>query len=456
MRFTEKAFLYWGILLVLGALGCSPKISEVVSPAEEQVSFSDGGEAEMPDRWWTAFEEPVLNELMEEGLGANFDLQTAWYRFREAEAIKKRAASLLFPFLEGSANAEIFSPESSLGNSEQFQAGLLAHYEIDLWGRMRSSVDAERFRTRASFLDYQTAALTVSAEIVRTWLGLAEAREQVEITTSQVETNTKVLELIKSRFGSGQLRHVDMLRQEQLLEATRERHIQAEARVQVLENQLAVLLGRAPREDLALATGTLPEPPPLPETGLPVDLVQRRPDVQSAFERLRASDRDLASAISNQYPRLTLSASLSSASNNADALFDSWVRSFAGNLLAPLFYGGQLRAEVKRSEAIKQQQVYIYGQSVLTAFREVEDALIRERKQQEAVESVARQLSLAHRANEQLRVAYFNGMGSYLEVLTALDEEQQLQRDLLTEKLILLEYRVALYRALAGGFETGE
>jgi outer membrane protein TolC len=169
---------------------------------------------------------------------------------------------------------------------------------------------------------------------------------------------------------------------------------------------------------------------------------------------LQAADREVASAISNQFPRISLSASLSTADLNGGNLFEDWGRSLAGNVIAPLFYGGQLSAEVDRNQAVKKQRLYQYGQSILTAFREVEDALAQEKKQREKIQSIRNQLEIARQAYEQLRIEYFNGMGNYLDVLTALDEVQQLQRDLLTAKMVLLEYRIALYRSLAGGFET--
>lgn len=243
-------------------------------------------------------------------------------------------------------------------------------------GRIRSSIDAEEFRAEATFTDFQTAALTLSAEISRIWYQLADAQNQVELIDEQLETNRIVLELIENRLPTGQVEGVDLIRQEQLIEATREQKINAESRAQVLRNQLAVLQGNTPQQGADSSPQTLPELSPIPETGVPTDLVQRRPDVKQAFFSLQAADRDLASAISNQYPRLTISANATTSAERAAGLFENWILSFAGNLLAPIFYGGELRAEIDRSEAIKQQRIYEYGQAVLTAFREVEDALV--------------------------------------------------------------------------------
>jgi multidrug efflux system outer membrane protein len=449
-----RNFISLIVVLSLSFLGCSRKVIEITSPVENMETFSDGGEVTVPEEWWHAFDDEELNSLVETALESNPDLMTVWYRLTESRAIEARAASGFFPSLNATVEAGTGAESNSIRN-EQFLLGLYAEYEIDLWGRIQSAVDAERFRARASLFDYQSAAISLTANIVGAWFQLIEAGQQVEIATRQVENNTHTLDLIISRYGSGQVRRVDILRQEQLLEATREQKIHAEERFQTIQHQLAVLLGQPPRNNTEMPVNMqLPRLPMLPETGLPVELIQRRPDIQSALEMVRAADRDMASSISNQYPRLSLSASLTSSSDNANDLFDNWMRSFAGNLFAPIFYGGQRRADVDRARAIKNQRLYAYGQTVLTAFREVEDALVREKKQQQSIESIQKQLELAREAREQIQVSYYNGIGDYLDVLTALDEEQQLQRDLVRQRRMLLEYRIALYRALAGGFET--
>lgn len=427
---------------------------EIADPVEIPETFSDSGTELVPAKWWTSFEDNRLNTIIDSALTSNFTLLTAWERLRAAEAVVDRESSLLFPTFEatGSAQADRFSDNSQ--DSEQLQLGLSSSYEIDLWGRIGSSIDAEQFRAQATFYDYQTAALSLTAEIVRTWYRLADAQNQLALVNEQIDTNLTVLELLNNRFEIGQIQSVDVLRQQQLVEATREQRTYAEARVRTLEHQLSVLLGQSPQTGIDFRPEDLPQLSPLPSTGIPTDLVQKRPDVQSAFASLRAADNDLAAAISNQYPRLSISASASTAAESAGALFEDWAISFAGNLLAPVFYGGELRAEVDRNEAVKNQQLYEYGQTILTAFREVEDALIREKKQVESIDSIERQLELASQAYRQLRIQYLNGSGNYLDVLTALDDIQQLRRDLLSTRLTLVEYRISLYRALAGSFET--
>jgi NodT family efflux transporter outer membrane factor (OMF) lipoprotein len=263
-----------------------------------------------------------------------------------------------------------------------------------------------------------------------------------------------VLDLIETRFGSGQIRSADILRQRRLLESTREQQIAAEKQVKLLEHRLAVLLGKSPQKEIKKSIDTLPNLPPLPKTGVPADLIRRRPDVQAAYHRLMAADRELAAAISNQYPRFSISASASTSADNVESLFKDWARSLGGNLLAPIFYGGRLRAEVDQSESIRKQRLFEYVQTILNAFREVEDALVQEQKQVEKIQSIREQVKLAEQTYEQLRIEYFNGMGGYLDVLTALDEVQQLRRNLISAHMNLLEYRIALYRSIAGSFES--
>ena len=218
---------------------------------------------------------------------------------------------------------------------------------------------------------------------------------------------------------------------------------------------MAVLLARSPQKGLEYTGAGLPELPPLPYTGIPSELVRRRSDVRSAFNRLKAADSEVAAAISSCYPRITLNASLPSTEDDYYDIFDNWARSFTGSLVAPLLDAGRRRAEVERNRAARKQHLFEYGQAILTSFQEVEDALVREKKQLERIRSIREQLELARKTHRQERLEYYNGMGEYTDVLNALAEIQSLHRELVSARLQRLEYRIALYRALAGGFETG-
>ncbi|MDA3873162.1 MAG: TolC family protein, partial [Kiritimatiellae bacterium] len=190
-----------------------------------------------------------------------------------------------------------------------------------------------------------------------------------------------------------------------------------------------------------------------PETGLPSDLIRRRPDVQAAWLRLQAANRDTAAAVSAQFPRLSLSGGLNSSDEGAEELFSDWAWSFAANLAAPLYNAGRLEAEADRRRAIESQRLYEYGQSVLVAFREVEDALELEQEQHLRTLEIEEQLDLAEQTLERLRISFQNGATDFLDVLTARTVLQQLQREWILTRRDRLEARIALHRALAGGFE---
>jgi outer membrane protein TolC len=192
----------------------------------------------------------------------------------------------------------------------------------------------------------------------------------------------------------------------------------------------------------------------LPNTGIPLDLINRRPDVLSAYYQLQASDRELAAAISNKYPRLNISITTAVRSNSFEGLLESQAGSFAGSLLAPLFYGRRLKEEANRAEAVRQQLTQLYAQTVLIAFQEVENNLIQEVKLKEQIAVMEEQLRLATESLGQLRIEYLHGSIAYLDVLSTLTQQQQLRRELVDVRMGLIETRIGLYRALAGSFAT--
>lgn len=455
ISYRECFYTYVPVILILSALitGCAPKTFEVAVPLDPPEMFSHSGNTDVPDKWWQAFNDPSLNQLIDSALTSNFNLRSSWENLRAARFIVERESAGLWPSFETSLQGGIDYPRPDYVGGESFRLGLMSEYEVDLWGRIRSSIAAEDHRAIAAMYDFQGTALFLSAEITRTWFSLAEAGKQLKLINEQIKVNETMLRLLTARLGSGLIRSVDVLRQKQLIESNYEQKLQVESEAEVLTHELNVLLGRFPQSPLPVLPDSLAELPPLPHTGVPASLVIRRPDVQSAYNRMLAADRELAAAISNKYPRFSIVASTSVRANNLSQLFEDWAYSLAGNLLAPVFRGGALNAEANRAEAVRSQLLYEYAQSVMVAMREVEDALIREIKQLSRIESLQEQASLANTAYEQLRLEYFNGMANYLDVLTALSQQQQLQRDLLNEKLVLYMIRTSLYRALAGGVE---
>ena len=429
--------------------GCIAMPAPDELPMAEAAPFSPAGAFAPPQRWWMAFGDPQLDEQIARALAGNLTLVEAAERLREAGAIAGRTVALRRPSVDGVANATI-REGSDVQRESEIGLGLAASYEVDLWGRIDAAIAAERLRTLATASDYQTLAISLSAEVALAWFGLAEAGLQLELIRSQLETNRTVLQVLEQRFAVGQSRSADILRQRQLVEAAREQLLVAQAAFEVLEHRLAVLEGRPPQNQSPSLPSALPPLPAMPATGLPSELLTRRPDVQATLFRLEAADADLAEAVRDQYPRIDLAAAITTAGENPAQLFSSWLASLSGQLVAPLADGGRREAEIQRRLAVRRQLLAQHGQAVLVAFREIEDALAQERLQVERIERIADQLALARDTSDQLRTQYLNQAADYIDFLTSLRDQQQLERDLLTARLDALAFRVALYRSLAG------
>lgn len=439
-------------VLVIVIVGCSPSPPPLDDDLEAPIAFAEEGESPAPRLWWKAFGDATLDSLIGVALRDNLDLREARERVREAEAVIGVERSAYFPDLQADAGVQTRIGVENFDGREDLGVGFESTLELDLFGSIRSAVEAERMRAAAAVADERAVQQAVAARVATTWYELVEARDQLALLERQVDTNESVLRLIEARFGSGQIRGVDILRQRQLVEATRERAAEEAGRVRTPEHGLSVLLGDLPGRGPD-GFVELPALPPLPATGVPAELVQRRPDVVRAWLELRAADRDLATAIRRQYPRLVLSADVVTTAARPSGLFEDWIGTLAGNLFAPIFTAGRLDTEVDRATAIRAQRLAGYTRAVLGAFREVEDALAVERARSEQLRHLEQQVEWARQASAQLRRQYLNGLGGYLDVLTALTEEQELQRALLTVQRQRLASRVELYRALAGPLE---
>ncbi len=432
--------------------GCSSTPATVSVPVTLPDSFSNVGQAEVVADWWRSFDDHGLEQAIECALTGNFDLMMAWDRLAEAEAIALREGVPLYPGVDfnGIADRTRNDRNGQTDYESSFLLGLAVDYEVDLWDRIRAAHDAALLDVNVSKEDIQTAAISLAASVSTVWYQLAEAHAQIVVINEQIETNEQLLKLVIERFRQGQVQAADVLRQRQLVRSTEGLLVLAKQRAEILQHQLAVLMGRPPKDDLGLPTPQLVEPGSLPKTGIPVELLQRRPDVQSELLNVYAADRRLASAIAAQYPRLSLSADLNTSGVETRDLFDNWLASMASNLSYPVFDARSLKADVMRNQAIVSEAFHNYGQTVLGALQDVEDALANEMHQQDYLQSLRIQLEIADDVIERTEASYLNGQFDYLRVLDALTSRQSLERQCLEAQREWLEYRIQLFRALAG------
>ena len=408
-------------------------------------------------RWWTAFGDDGLNEVMSVAVAANLDLKRAYARLEQAKAIRRGANAAWWPSIDVSANVNRSRSVFQFGAFEnsQYDVSAAAAYEIDFWGRINFTTEAAALDFKATQLDLETVAMSVSAQVAETWFQLVEQRATLDLLSSQLEANRTFLELVELRFGQGQVGALDVYQQRQQVASSEGQLPLVESSIAVLEHRLAVLLARSPSQPKLPMKATLPSLPAPPELGVPSTLLTRRPDVRAAQLRVAAADNRIGAAIADQFPTLRLSASAGYRSfTNIGDLFNDLIWTVAGGIAGPLFDGFRRRAEVDRTKAVLQDQLWAYGQVVLTAFQEVEDALVQEAQQQKRLYELDKQVALSKETLAQARTRYLNGLSDYLPVLTALTGLQQLEQSQLAARRGLLSFRIQLYRALGGGWTS--
>jgi NodT family efflux transporter outer membrane factor (OMF) lipoprotein len=437
------------ILLALTLPACAVTIEDISPPVNLPAQFSNSGTQKLTARWWQVFHDDELNRLCEQALANNFSLKAAYNQLQQAQALAKQAGAPLIPQLNTALTDTSKITESDTTNVLSLGLGLTTFYEIDLWGRVRTAQNAAILDAQASQEDVNTAAISLTAKIANTWFQLLEQRQQLDLLARQIAVNEKNVSIVQVRYRSGQGAAADVLQQQQLLESTRSNQLTVIATLKVLENQLAVLVGKSPNTVTLPAVATFSFLPELPETAMPATVLQNRPDIKSAYLRIQAADQRIASAIADRFPKLSLSANFGTNSPSLQSFFNNWLATLAGNLVLPLIDGGRRIAEVERTEAVSKQAMNQYANTLLTAVGEVENALIQEKQQRQLVQNLMQQLQLSQDASQRIRERYLFGAMDFLRILSADVTSQNLERSLLQAQQQLFDYRIALYKALA-------
>ncbi|MDM8543898.1 TolC family protein [Desulfococcaceae bacterium HSG9] len=447
---TSQIALY-ATILILGFYACNPFRPHRTDSSEKILPpfFSDyGALSERPERWWEAFDNAELNALMQRAFSDNFTIQSAWARLDQTDAAAIKAGVDLYP--QASLNASAGSVRLEDSSRDDYVSMLAASYEIDLWGRARSEKTAALMDAKASRCDLEAAAMTVAAELVRLWIEILEQRAQKILLEQQLHANQVYLELVELRFQKAMVSALDVFQQKQAVHRVLAQIPLVEARLRTSHNELALLTGATSSSQVKISGDRMPDLPPLPQTGLPLELIKNRPDVQASLMRLQAADWNMAAARADRLPALRLTARAGYENDDFSALFDNWLVNVAANLTAPLFDGRRRKAEVKRSQAVVAERLIQYQQTLLTAAMEVQNALVREFKQGEHIHSLEKQIKFTRRSLELSRQRYLKGMSDYLPVLTALTSADNLEADMIRSKREMLIYRINLYRTLGG------
>lgn len=444
------------ILVLLNA--CSPFRPQARrSPAADlPETFSIYTTESQPlQRWWKQFNDPELNALVAEALTDNLTLKEAWSRLNQARAVAVQTGAALYPDLTGIAGVSYERQRSQNGSqktqfNDDYSFGLISSYELDFWGRIRSERESVLLAVTAAREDFNTVAMTLAAEVTLRWINIISQRMQKQLLEHQLQTNLTYLDLIELRFKKAMVSALDVYQQKQIVEDVRAEIPLVEGQEQLLRHELALLLGKPPQTFLNISRTDFPQPIDTPATGLPADLLAARPDLRAAGLRLQAADWQVAAARANRLPAISLTARAQYGTGELDVLFDNWLLSLAGNLTAPIFDGTHRKMEVERRLALADENLATYRQAVLTAIKEVEDALVTESKQREHIKGLESVTDTARKALREAGNRYRNGLTDYLPVLTQLLKVQGLERNLIQQQTKLLTSRVNLYRALGG------
>jgi len=455
------------ILLVIAAsLGCAvgpnPKRPATVADAAPSYVHGEVREAPPPEpgEWWKAFGDETVDALVAEALENNPDVLSAAARVVESRASLTAAGSSLWPqlALEGarseSENSMVLPGTGRMNiESTTYSADLSVSWELDLFGKLRRTRQAAWSEALAAEADRKAVRHAVIAAVVRGRIDVAALHERLRYAEATAESWRQTLRSVEHRYRMGVTGPLD-------LRLARDNMAAAEANVPSLRAALAnarhaldVLTGRRPGtgEVPEVSLPSLPDLGPVP-TGLPIDLLDRRPDLEAAEMRLAGATSRVGIAMASLFPGLRLTGSKGRRSDGLSGLTspDNAVYATLVSLLQPIFQGGRLRAEVKAARAREDQAAAAYASAVLNALREVEDALVAEEAHRERLDHLGLRVEEARRAHCLAGDRYTTGVSGLLTLLETERRRNLAETEAISARADVWRARVALHLALGG------
>jgi NodT family efflux transporter outer membrane factor (OMF) lipoprotein len=470
-----------GLMLVIALTGCTvgpdyqrPEVGEAPTwsgPKGGDVSSRTVADA-VDIVWWKSFQDFELTSLVERLAGQNLDLQTAAERVIQSMAKRQVAASAGLPHIAGQSSATYngASPNGTLSlftpapgaplDYGLFKDGLMSSWELDLFGRVRRAVEAADANTLAAVENRHGVALAVIAELAQSYVQLRGTQNRLEIAKRNLVLAEKNVDLVNDRFGSGVATTLD-LAQARAQQATIAGTIPP-LRTQEAEliNAVGLLLGDTPRalEAELRRAHTLPRAPRVTAAGLSGTLVRQRPDVREAEARLHEAVAETGVAVANFYPDVALNGGVGLESLRLSSLFSPASAAFSVGpaISIPIFEGGQLRGTLALRESRQREAAIFFHETVLRAWKEVDDALTAYREAQNRRADVARSVTENKAALQAARQRYSEGAIDFLNVNSTQTQLLQSENDLADSDTRIATDIVSLYRALGGGWEVAD
>jgi len=453
-----------GILVLLFLSGCKIHHEADLTPgitlpghwAETDSSGNaDDTQAELDtlsSPWWLVFEDEQLNLLESKALEGNYGLKQAYARIHQFEAMFTQAHAARMPqvSLKGSKNRGRSLSNMGFAVGETANLSLSASYEIDLWGKLKNSQQSRQYAMEASAQDLQTLMLSLSAQVADTYYLLMERNQQMELAGKTLKSRSDTLDLISNRYREGLVSSLDVYQAKQALALSQSKIPQIERDLAQARHAMSVLLGTVPETGSELEVPSIPDLSRTFAKGLPSELLKNRPDIRAEILRLKSADRDVGTAIANRFPSLNLMGDYGTMSMDSGSTISGTVWNLLANVAMPLIDWGGRKAAVEQKKAVFEEKMAHYNETVLNAFREVEDALTALEKMEEIRHFQQEESRVSEAAWRLSRERYLDGLSEYLPVLTAeIMYIDSLSRLIATRRQII-SGRISLARALGG------
>ena len=472
-----KLFLRMTLLSgVVAATGCTTLGPDFERPPADLAATWDAQDQALDDGqlssdWWSMFNDPVLNQLVESAYRQNLPLQVAGLRIFEARAQLGIAIGRQYPQSQQvngsltkvglSENSPNFSPTAD-DNYAQAGIGLDAAWELDFWGRFRRGVESAGANLGASIADYDNALVSLTAEVARTYAALRTQEERLEIARNNTITQKRSYKIADVRFRNGAVSELDPSQALSLLKSTESTVPQLESLIRQSKHALSTLLGMPPGDlqDILQGPAAIPQPPAALNIGVPADLLRRRPDIRRAELQAAAQSALIGVAKSDLYPRFALTGSiglLSSDTNQSDLndLFDSdsIAYSFGPSASWNILNYGRLKNQVRVQDARLEELIVNYQNTVLQAAREVEDGISSYVGGRAQSEYLGESVKAAQRSVDLALVQYREGAVDYQRVLDTQQTLLRVQDAYTSVRGEVVNSLIAVYKALGGGWQ---
>lgn len=410
-------------------------------------------------RWWRRFHDPKLNSLVEQAVAVNIDVKQAAARLDQARAQRQAAASSFFPWSNGSGSEEeshVGGSGAGSGHARTYHGGLSASWELDLAGGNRRNFESANARLAAAAANLDATRLSMAAEVALTYCQLRSTQDLIAVARRNLLIQQQSAQITQDRRGAGFASDLDVANATALAANTKAAIPRLETSAIQAAHAISVLLDRPPVELVAL----LSDPRPVPTTtsatptGIPSDLLRRRPDIRSAEANAHAATASIGVAVADLFPKFSLNGSI----NQQSAKLSDWlspssrVSTFGPSFNWALFQGGNIQANIRMQQALRNEALLSYRKTVLVALQEVEDSMAACSNDRKRHAALADAVSANERAVELSLKLYTAGQIDFLNVLSAQRSLMLSESEFSQSKLALATDLISLYKALGGGW----